>query len=510
MEQPMTSKLISIDDVSAILKQERSRGKKIVQSHGMFDRLHVGHFRHLRQAKQLGDILVVSIFPDRHAGVENIGGSIRESERAEALSLLEWVDFVVIDREESIEQTLAKINPDIFVSGREEFRDFRPFETTKELSRILKSLGIKKVHTKDSPFSAESPAYTVVSNFSDEIKKYIKLFKTRHNSDELYELLDQMRSLNVLVIGDTILDEYCYCHTLGVSSKDPTLAVQYASHEIFAGGILAIANHVANFCKKVHLITLIGDNPDDEPFIRSKLHPGVTPYFLILDRAPTLVKKRIVEVYSLNKLLEIYTMDDSGPGEKQEAELCEYIRKRLPQHDMVIAGDFGHGAITKKIRTTLISDAPFLSVNTQANAGNKRIHTISRYSRADFVSIAEHELRLETRDLQGDVRPMIQRLKEQLSSRAFIVTRGKKGSCIAHSPGGSYCSVPSFARTVVDRVGAGDASFAVSAMAAYLNAPAELIAFLGNIAGAIAVEIVGNKRSVTPSDVKEYIAQLMR
>ncbi len=509
MEPENSSKLIALDDLSDVLAQARSQGKRIIHSHGMFDRLHVGHFRHLRQAKQMGDILVVTIYPDSYAGVEKIGGSINENQRAEALALLEWVDFVAIDRETSMERTLQKILPDIFVSGREQLRDFRLTADEEGLPHLIENLGIKKAYTEDGPFNVGLSQQNFVLNFSEEIKKYIRIFKSRYGIDEIFDLIERMNSLNVFVIGDTILDEYCYCNTLGASSKDPTLAVQYESHELFAGGILAIANHVSNFSNKVHLVTLIGDKPEDEEFIRSKLHSNIEPYFIVKENSPTLVKRRIVEPYSLQKLLEIYIMDDSGPGVRQERELADHIKKKARDFNLVIAGDFGHGAITENIRQTLISSSPFLAVNTQANAGNKRIHTISRYSRADFVSIAEHELRLETRDLKGDVRPMIQYLREKLGSRAFLVTRGKKGSCIAHGPGGAYTNVPAFASSVVDRIGAGDACFSVSALAAYLNAPAEIIAFLGNVVGALSVEIVGNKSAVKQSDVKDYIARFI-
>ena len=79
--------------------------------------------------------------------------------------------------------------------------------------------------------------------------------------------------LNVLVIGDTILDEYRYCDVIGKSSKDPALAVKYQSHDLFAGGVLAVANHVANFANKVRLVTVLGDHDSHEKFIRSQLHP---------------------------------------------------------------------------------------------------------------------------------------------------------------------------------------------------------------------------------------------
>lgn len=347
------------------------------------------------------------------------------------------------------------------------------------------------------------------ADFSKETQDYLTLFKSRHSYESIIKVLAQMQSLDVLVIGDTILDEYCYCRALGVSSKSPTLAVQYDYHELFAGGILSIANHLANFCNRVKLVTLTGNETVYQEFIDRKLNPNVDAHIIKQNSKPTLIKRRIVEPYSLNKLLEIYIMDDSGVDPLLEKELCGILQEQLSVFDLVIAGDFGHGAITDKVRKLLETQAGFLAVNTQANAGNKRVHTISRYTCADFVSIAENELRLETRDLHGDFRPMLQTLRKKLNSRAFVVTRGKYGASISHGAEGTYFSVPALTQSVVDTIGAGDAFFAVSAMAAYLNAPPELIVFLGNVVGALAIEIVGNKRTVQKDEVSGYIKQLL-
>jgi sugar/nucleoside kinase (ribokinase family) len=152
--------------------------------------------------------------------------------------------------------------------------------------------------------------------------------------------------------------------------------------------------------------------------------------------------------------------------------------------------------------------ARFLAVNTQANAGNRGYHTVTQYERADHVTMAEHEIRLEMRDLRGDLFPMMEHVGSRLGSRFLVVTRGKKG-CIVRTGDRGYVGVPAFAQKVVDRIGAGDAFFAISALAAYLDAPPELIGFVGNLAGALAVEIVGNERSIEAEGFRAYLRELL-
>ncbi|KHD89261.1 MAG: glycerol-3-phosphate cytidylyltransferase [Bdellovibrio sp. ArHS] len=97
----------------------RSQGKKIVFTNGCFDLLHVGHVRYLQEARALGDVLVVGVNSD--ASVKKLKGPTRpvqvENDRAEILAALAAVDFTVIFTEETPENLIHKVRPDILVKG---------------------------------------------------------------------------------------------------------------------------------------------------------------------------------------------------------------------------------------------------------------------------------------------------------------------------------------------------------------------------------------------------------
>ncbi len=59
------SKIVELDELAAILGSEKAKGSRIVHCHGVFDLLHIGHIRHFQQARQAGDVLVVTITPDK-------------------------------------------------------------------------------------------------------------------------------------------------------------------------------------------------------------------------------------------------------------------------------------------------------------------------------------------------------------------------------------------------------------------------------------------------------------
>lgn len=503
-------KIKTIEELAGITKKLRDQGKKVVHCHGVFDLLHIGHIRYFSQARRLGDVLVVTITPDCHVDKGPNRPAFTEALRSEAIASLSCVDYVAVNLQPTAEEALRLLKPDFFVKGSE-FKEITSDRTGKigKEAKVVEEIGATLAFTEDIVFSSSNLINRYMSNFSDEVEKYLSLFRKRWRLEEVLDVLDKMSSLKVMVIGDTIIDEYQYCEALGKSSKDPVLALKYESHELFAGGVLAIANHVANFTDQVTLISVLGEHNNHEDFIRSQLHAHVSPRFAVQPGAPTLVKRRFIDGYSLNKMFEVYVMDGSHLPEEVDRKLCEQIEKEISNYDLVIAADFGHGAISNAVVELLKEKANFLCVNTQANAGNRGFHAASRYPNADYVCIAEHEARLEMRDLKSALRPLTHHLSDRLNCSRLVVTCGKKG-CAISDRDGEFMKVPSFTSNVVDRVGAGDAFLSITAGAAALNTPSEITAFLGNVAGSLAVAILGNKKAIDKAAVEKYIVSLMK
>ena len=115
----MPGKVQSRAQIKATAARAKTQGKKIVFTNGCFDLLHVGHLRVLREAKKLGDILIVGINSDR--SVNDIKGQDRpivsEAERAELIGALEMVDYVTLFDEPDPIPLLREIKPDVLVKG---------------------------------------------------------------------------------------------------------------------------------------------------------------------------------------------------------------------------------------------------------------------------------------------------------------------------------------------------------------------------------------------------------
>jgi D-beta-D-heptose 7-phosphate kinase/D-beta-D-heptose 1-phosphate adenosyltransferase len=115
----MTEKLLSQEELLGVRQTLRAAGKTLVFTNGVFDLLHVGHVRYLAAARSLGDALVVAVNSDR--AVRELKGErrpvIKESERAEILAALRYVDYVTIFDDISPRSLIAKLLPDVLVKG---------------------------------------------------------------------------------------------------------------------------------------------------------------------------------------------------------------------------------------------------------------------------------------------------------------------------------------------------------------------------------------------------------
>ena len=503
-------KIVDVQTLAARVAEARKAGQVVVHCHGVFDLLHIGHIRYLEQAKRMGDLLVVTITPDQYVDKGPHRPAFPQDLRAESIASLGCVDYAAINEWPTAEETLRLVRPDIYVKGSE-FKDTSSDMTGKigREEKVIREIGARLAFTEDIVFSSSNLINTHLSVFPQEVKEYLNLFKARFTLDQVLQAVDSLADLKVMVIGDAIIDSYVYCEAIGKSSKDPVLALRYLSEDVFAGGILAVANHVANFAARVDLFTVLGSENSHRDFIASSLAENVKPNFFMHEGAPTILKKRFLEGYSLTKMLEVYYMDQAGLPKTTEEELLAALRGKVKDYDVVVVADYGHGMMTKAIRRLLCDEARFLAVNTQANAGNRGFNTIAKYHKVDYGCIAEHEMRLEMRDAEGEIRPMIEHLAPRMNSRVFVVTRGKKGALIWDSKE-NFVIVPAFAMKVVDRVGAGDAFLSITALAAAKGIAPEVLGFIGNIAGAEAVEVIGNKKSISKLKVKKTIVSMLK
>src|SRR5258708_4987014 len=284
-------KLKTLEELALILQDLKSRGKIVVHSHGVFDLLHLGHVRHFEQAKQMGDVLIVTITQDQYVNKGPHRPAFSHDIRAEMLASLEPIDYVAINRTPLAVEAIKLLKPNIYVKGSE-YRVAAEDITggiTPE-TEMIRSVGGEIRFTEDVVFSSSALINRFMSPFPSEVHAYLDDFRKRHSADEVLAWLDKAHNIVPVVIGEAIVDDYVFTDVLGKSSKDPVMAVLEKKCASFVGGSLAVANHLAHFCQEVRLVTQLGDQDRDEEFIVEALQPNVRASFLTKKHSPTIHK----------------------------------------------------------------------------------------------------------------------------------------------------------------------------------------------------------------------------
>lgn len=508
--QATDKKILTLEELSAKSKECRDSGKKVVLCHGTFDLLHAGHIRYLKSALNEGDILVVTVTADEFVNKGPGRPVFSQDLRVENLGYLSFVDFVAVNNAPTAVNVLSDVKPHAYVKGP----DYKNMEddltgNIRAEKKAVEAHGGKIVFTDDITFSSTSLLNEHFGVFPPETKDYLHSFRKKYSCEEVISMLQAMGRLNVLVVGDAIVDEYHYVDPLGQSSKGANLAVKFNSKEQFAGGSLAVANHIAGFAENVTLVAGLGEQNSHEGFIRSKLQKNVTFEPFYFRDAPTIVKRRYVDV-DLVKLFEVYFYNDQPSTEYIDPEVCSWLEKNTAQFDVVIVPDFGNGFISAGMIQKLCDNARFLAINTQVNSGNRGYHSINRYPCADFVSLNGPELRIATHDRHDSYENLAKKLLEKIGAKHFAVTLGSDGALLLDKNPEVTHKTPILSTKVLDRIGAGDTFLSLAGLCLGGGLNSDIALFIGSAAAALDVQVVCNREPISPVNLYKYITTLLK
>jgi bifunctional ADP-heptose synthase (sugar kinase/adenylyltransferase) len=314
--------------------------------------------------------------------------------------------------------------------------------------------------------------------------------------------------MEVLLAGDIIIDDYTFCKSMGMVIKAPIVSIKELTTERYPGGVLAVANHVSNFAKKVHLVTSWGQDQKLKEFVRGHLNKNVELHAIERADAPTVVKRRFIEQFNNQKILEVSNINDAPLPPKQEAAAISLVEKLSAKCDLTMVSDFGHGFMTSGLVETVCELDGFVAANSQTNSANYGFNPVSRYRGVDYLCMDERELRLPLSDKFGPVEECVARMSDITKCDRINVTLGKSGSLFYDD--GKFDFVPVFSSDIVDSVGAGDALFAVTSLLAASKAPAEVIPFVGNCVGGLKIRIIGNKESIRKPALMKFMGGLLK
>ncbi len=506
----MKNKIIRKDKDFLKLKKLKDLGKKLVLCHGVFDVVHFGHISHFKAAKKFGDILVVSITEDKFVN-KGPGRPIFSSKvRAEFISNLSCVDYVIINNSKTSISLIKRIRPNIYSKGldyKENKKDITG-EIKNEI-KAIKSVKGKIVYTDEFSSSSSKLINSYLNYLNSDQKNFInKLKKYRSNFNNYFE---KFKKLKILVIGETIIDHYFFCDILGKSGKDPILAIKENFDQKYLGGSASIAINLSKFCKKITFITAVGKKINDLNFINSKLSKNINLKSVVDEKKPTIVKKRYIDEISSTKLLSVYNIEDSYMTNKNRKKFFNLVKNNIKKNDLVIVSDYGHGLIDKKVAEYICKNSKFLAVNAQINAANRGYHSLTNYKKkSNLVIVNENELRHEMRDSRSDIKLLMKNFSKINNFEDLIITRGSMGAILYNRKLKKFYTSEAFAKRIVDKIGSGDSMLALSSISLASGLDKNLSLFFGSLAAAQSVESIGNSVATDPIKLEKSINHIVK
>ena len=497
------NKLISSEDLSDKIKSLKKRKKKIVLCHGVFDIIHAGHISHFKSAKKFGDILIISVTSDKFVNKGFNRPMFDLNKRKKILSELSVVDYVCDSDSKDAISIIEKIKPNFYCKGPDykKFNDDITNKIKKEIN-ILKKFGGKFKVTEDQTFSS-SKIINMLNKGNTLNDKFLLKINKKFSKNFVSEAVKSFNDLKVLVIGESILDEYTYCETLGKSGKEPVLTMKPTSTERYLGGSLAICNHLSSFCKKISLVSYLGEDGSEESFIKKNLKLNIKPFFIKKKNSPTILKKRFIESVDNVKTLGVYSLNDDQLDKKNENDLYKIIKKQIPLHDLIIVCDYGHGLISKKISNLIIRSRKFYTYNSQINSSNFSHHRLDKFVNMKAIVINANELKHEFRDNNSSIILLGKKLQKKLKTKKIIITQGKDGVILINDK--KVYHAPALTKNIVDKIGAGDAMLALTSLCFKKNLNEILTLYLGSLAAAHVVETMSNSSPISKQKLLKII-----
>ncbi len=465
---------------------------------GTFNVLHPGHLRLLKFARESGEKLVVGVLSDRIAGV---AAHVPQELRLDSVKMNGLVDDAFII-EDSVIDVILKLKPALVVKGKEH----RTHENSEQ--KAVDSYGGKLL------FSSGDVVFSSLDLIRREMgiqePKAISLpidfmLRRRVTNSSLLSLLSKMEKVKVVVVGDTIADEYISCDPLGMSEEDPTIVVTPISTRTFIGGAAIVAAHASSLGAKVKYFSVVG-NDETAKFCRGELTKyGVEHDLLIDDARPTTLKQRF---RSRNKtLLRVSHLVQRSIDESMQASLSSKVIAACQDADLLIFSDFNYGCLPQAVVDQIIAVAVKNEIKIVADSqSSSQIGDIARFKNADLLLPTEREARLALRNTEDGLVVLAELVCKVADANCVILKLGEQGVLLHGRRGSSWETdqIEALNSAPQDVAGAGDCMMVAASLAMTVGANLWESGTLGSLAAAIQVGRVGN----TPITQAELLHEL--
>ena len=510
-----TSKILEFGGLPEL--RLRLKSQKIVHCHGVFDVLHAGHLAYFESAKKFGDHLVVTItadqFVNKGPGRPYFNGSVR----SKMIAALEVVDFVCISPYPTAVPCIEALQPNFYVKGPDyQDKSKDPTGAIFREEEAVQKGGGQLAFTSDETLSSSRLINEFFNPWTELQQKTINMIKEVGGLEKIEKVLDQVAELSVSVIGEPIVDTYVFCQPEAISSKSPSISAKFLYQEDYAGGVLAIANHLAGFVNKLTLLTTFGGEEYFQTILDEKIDPRIHKIMVKVPNNPTPRKTRFIEKGQSQRMFELTDLRSDQWLQHDSQEFCQVLKshnqgQNLSNHVTILA-DFGHGLFEKEVLQTAKNLDGFVALNVQTNSSNFGFNPFTKHRRFSYLSIDTREARVAYHDRYSSGLDLARRIQTDIAEFAAgaSITLGAQGAVYFPVNGSAGIDAPAFTDQVVDATGAGDAYFAITSLLVKVGCPEVMVPFIGNVFAGLKTKIIGNKTAVSRAQLIKALTAILK
>ena len=495
----MESKLLTLDELGP--------HENCVLAYGHFSNIHPGHIRYLRHAKGLGKKLFVALIGD------NDGNSYPfiQKERAEALSLLGIADGIILLESDELKEIINKLKPETVVLGNE-YKSKVDIQST--LEEQVKEGRSVQFHAGEIHYATTD---LLTGSERDLLQQRRSLFQAACNrqgiqQSQLENAINTWSKTRLIVLGDTIVDQYAACEAMGMSAEAPVVVVRELEHKNFIGGAAVVAAHISALGAQCDFISVVGSDSTAELVRQELAMQGIGDGLSTDPTRPTTFKKRYV--VENQKLFRVSRLEDHNLSEDVEDQVIAQLEKMAPHAQGIVVSDFVYGVVTPRVLQVVDQLARqhnlMLFGDLQCST---QLGSVTRFKNFSLLCPNEREARLALQDKNSGLEQLSQSLLQITCTERLVMKLGPEGFIAYDRDKNGLLSnqaFPALSVNPVDVAGAGDSLLALFATGLASGQAMMPTAVLACCMAALAVETMGNtpiSASALRSSLQEMLDQ---
>ena len=314
------------------------------------------------------------------------------------------------------------------------------------------------------------------------------------------EILGAARAVNIVVIGDVMLDEFIWGDVSRISPEAPVPVVDIRRESTHLGGAANVLANLVALGASACVIGVAGNDYEGDRIrlsVKEKSASQRDEFLIAEDSRPTTTKTRIIAQHQM--VVRADRENRKPVNGETEARIIAAARAAIANADALVVSDYDKGVITPRVLSSVLPEAygriPVLI--------DPKLRNFDSYRPATLVTPNHHEaLRLTNVDEDSDetLAGAARNIRERLSCDAVLITRGERGMLLLEG-NGEPVYVGTAAREVFDVTGAGDTVIATLALAVSAGATMSEAAMLANQAAGIVV----GKLGTATADAQEVV-----